>query len=170
MPMEFWTENLIMYVLIAICFGFSILGMAGNLWMLFLAAGYAVYTDFNRYPPKLLLMLFLVFLLGEAWDFVVGFFGVKRKNVPWSAVFLIGVGSVLGVIAGTMFLPVLGSFVGGAVGASLVGYLYEYHQTKDKENAKRLAWLAFKVQFLASAGKIAVGLIMALMQIMYLKW
>ena len=170
MPMEFWVENIIMYGCITVCFLLTIVGMAGNLWMLLLACGYAIFTDFTRFTPQVLLWLVLIFLFGELWEFVVGFFGVKRKNVSWLGVFIIGIGTVIGAVAGTFVLPVLGSLIGGAIGACGAAYLYEYRKSQNQADAKHLAWIAFKAQFLAALSKIISGVAMGLVMISNLTW
>ena len=170
MPMAFWTENIIMYGFIAICFFLTLLGMGGNFWMLLLGCGYAIFTDFERIQPRVLFILALLFFLGELWEFAMGFFGVKRSNVSWCAVFLIGCGTIVGAIAGTMLLPVLGSLIGGALGASGVAYLYEYRKSSNEADAKHLAWLAFKAQFLAAIGKVVAGLAMGILICSQLTW
>ncbi len=170
MPMEFWTENIIMYGLISVCFILTLLGMAGNFWMLLLGCGYAIFTDFERIQPRILFILVTIFLLGELWEFIMGFFGIKRSNVSWGAVFLIGMGTIGGAIIGTVIFPVFGSLVGSAVGASGVAYLYEYRKSSNNDDAKHLAWLAFKTQFLAALGKVIAGVAMGVLLCSQLTW
>lgn len=170
MPMAFWTENIIMYGLIAVCFFLTIVGMGGNFWMLLLGSGYAIITDFERIQPRILFFLALLFVLGELWEFGMSFLGIKRSNVSWLAVFCIGCGTIAGAIMGTFLLPILGSLAGGAVGAAGVAYLYEYRKSSNKADAKHLAWLAFKAQFLAAVGKLVAGLAMGILLCSQLTW
>lgn len=170
MPMEFWSENLIMYLLMLLCFFLGILGLAGNLWLLVLAGAYAVYEGFIRFNPVMLMWLFGIFCLGELWEFGISFFGIKKQDLPWSAVFMIAIGTLVGSVFGTMLLPVLGSLVGGAAGACLVAYGYEYQKNHDEENAKQLAWRAFKVQLIAAVGKLLTSIAMLVWMAMHLRW
>jgi len=168
--MDFWSENLIMYLLMLICFILSILGMAGNLWLLVVAGGYAFYSGFHGFDVPMLLWLLGIFCLGELWEFFIGFFGVKRKDIPWSTVGLIGVGTVVGSAFGTLLLPIFGSILGGAAGACLVAYVYEYQKNHNDEHARNLAWRAFKAQLLAALGKILTSIAMLAWMIMHLRW
>lgn len=167
---EFFSANMIVLTLIFVSFFLTLLDLAGNWWLLVVALGYGMYTDFQIYTLELLLYLFIAFVIGEIWEYGIGFLGIKRKEVPWSVVFLIGVGAVFGAIVGTMFFPILGSVLGGALGACVVAYAYEYKKNRDKEEAKKLALITFKAKFLAIAGKILVGLFIAGTMIYKLRW
>ncbi len=164
--MEHWVGNVILYVIIMICLLLTFLGMMGNVWLLVSAVTFAIYEDFNRFNEPFLLYLFLVFAAGELWEFFISFFGIKRKNVSWRAVFMIGIGTIIGVIIGTGILPLFGSVVGGALGAGVTAFAVEYSKNSNKDDAWNLAFLALKTQLLAILGKITAGVVMASMMVL----
>ena len=170
MNTELISQNIIIIILTLLCFFLTVLDLAGNWWLMVVAVGFGFYENFQTYTPLFLLYLFIAFVIGETWEFIIGFFGIKRKDLPWSAVLLIGIGTIVGTILGTMVLPILGSVLGGALGGCAVAYWYEYQKSKDKENAKELAWVNFKIQIIAVLGKIVVGVLMTIMMIYKLKW
>lgn len=107
--------------------------------------------------------LILVYALGEVWEFAVSFFGIKTERIPWWGVFLIGCGTLTGGLLGTMFLPVFGSLLGGAAGAFLMAYAYEYHRTRNAQDCCALAWQAAKMQCLAMLGKWVAAMVLAIL-------
>ncbi|HIU63784.1 MAG TPA: DUF456 family protein [Candidatus Avacidaminococcus intestinavium] len=164
--MEHIISNIILYVLVLACLFLTFLNLMGNAGLLLTGLVFAVFDGFTRFNEDFLLYFFIVFAIGELWEFFVSLFGVKRKNVSWFMVFVIGLGTLFGAIIGTAVLPILGSIIGGAVGAFLVAYIIEYAKNKSKTDAYNLAFLAFKTQLLAILGKITAGVIMAVMLIM----
>lgn len=164
--MENILVNILLYMVILICLLLTFLGMMGNVWLLLSAGFYAVQEDFVKFNEEFLLFLFLVFAAGEIWEFFVSFFGIKRKDVSWFTVFIVGVGALFGVIVGTAVLPLFGSVVGGALGAGIAAFAIEYARNRNRKDAWRLALLALKTQLLAVLGKITAGVIMACMMVL----
>ena len=109
--------------------------------------------------------MILIYALGEIWEFVLSFFGIKRqvKDISWWGVFLIGCGTFAGTIMGTTVFPVLGSVIGGAIGAFAMAYLYEYLRSHDLQHAGALAWQAAKMQFVAMLGKLVATFALAIL-------
>lgn len=62
-----------------------------------------------------------------------------------------------------MFLPVFGSLLGGAAGAFLMAYAYEYHRTRNAQDCCALAWQAAKMQCLAMLGKWVAAMVLAIL-------
>ena len=62
---------------------------------------------------------------------------------------------------GTIVFPILGSIVGGVLGASATAFVYELARTGLRRNAAHLAWEAAKMRFLAILGKICAGIALA---------
>ena len=164
--MENILANILLYMVILICLLLTFLGMMGNVWLLLAAGFYAVQEDFVKFDEEFLLFLFLVFAAGEIWEFFGSFFGIKRKDVSWFTVFIVGVGALFGVIVGTAVLPLFGSVVGGALGAGIAAFAIEYARNRNRKDAWRLALLALKTQLLAVLGKITAGVIMACMMVL----
>jgi len=163
---EHWFGNIILYIVVIVCLLLTFLSMMGNVWLLGTAIAFAFYDNFLRFNEEFLFYLFLVFAFGELWEFFISFFGIKRKNVSWATVFVIGIGTIAGVIIGTAVLPLLGSVIGGVTGAGIVAFAIEYTKNSSKTDAWNLALLAMKTQLLAALGKITAGVVMASMMIL----
>ena len=164
--MEHWFGNIILYIVVMICLLLTFLSMMGNGWLLGTAIAFAFYDNFMRFDEKFLFYLFLVFAAGELWEFFISLFGIKRKNVSWSTVLFIGIGTIAGVIIGTAVLPLLGSVIGGVTGSGIMAFTLEYNKNSSKADAWNLALLAMKTQLLAALGKITAGIVMASMMIL----
>lgn len=163
--MEHIFSNILLYLLVLVCLFFTFLNLMGNVGLLLTGLIFALFDGFTRFNEDFLLYFFIVFAIGELWEFFVSLFGIKRKNISWIMVFFIGIGALLGAIIGTGVFPVLGSVLGGAIGAGLTAYTIEYMKNRSRVDAANLAFLAFKTQLLAVLGKITAGVIMAVMLI-----
>lgn len=134
-------------------------GLPGNVVIFIATFLLAWYDDFVTLNWQYLLLVFVLVLLGELWEFLVGFLGIKKEKVSWLSVFVIGLGTICFAIAGSFVLPIVGSILGGALGAFIMAFTVEYFSSKSHEKAYRLGWIAAKNQMFAIAGKIVVGLI-----------
>ena len=161
--MEQWFGNIILYIVVSVCLFLTFLSMMGNVWLLGTALTFAFFDNFIRFNEEFLLYLFLVFAAGELWEFFISFFGIKRKNVSWTTVLIIGIGTLVGVIIGTAILPLFGSVIGGVMGSGIMAFTLEYNKNSSKADAWNLALLAMKTQLLAALGKITAGVVMASM-------
>ena len=74
---------------------------------------------------------------------------------------MIGLGGFIGTLLGTAVFPILGSIIGGVLGASATAFLYELARTGLQKNAAHLACEASKWRFLAILGKICAGIALA---------
>lgn len=170
MALEQWLGNIAMYLIILACLFLTFIDFCGNFLLLGTAVVYAFLENFRHFDEGFLLTLFVIFALGEFWEFFMSFFGIKKEHVSWLTVFLIGIGTLVGAVFGTMVLPLFGSLVGGAGGAFLVAYVVEYSRTNNGNDAWSLALTAFKMQFLAMLGKIVAGVVMACLMVSRLFW
>lgn len=139
------------------------LGLPGNTLLLLLFLVFAFLGDFVSVTINMLGIVAFLYLLGEAWELVVGYLGIKKEKVTWLSVIIIGAGSFLGALAGTAVFPILGSVLGAAVGAFITAFLVEYHAGKGHERAVRTAWVAARNHFLGLIGKLAVGITIFIM-------
>lgn len=139
------------------------LGLPGNTLLLLTYVIYAVMGDFQYVSMNQLAVVAVIYLLGEIWEFVIGFFGIKKEKVTWLSVMIIGVGGFAGAILGTAVMPVLGSIIGSAVGASITAFLVEYFSGSGDQRALRLAWVAARNQFIGLVGKIVFGITIFIM-------
>ena len=161
--MEFLVERTIVGLLAIICPLLTIFDLPGNSILLLTGFGMAFFDENMYFNGRLLSAMVLVYLLGEAWEFCVSLFGIKK--VSWFAVFLIGLGGFVGTLAGTTVFPILGSILGGVLGAGATAFLYELASTGLQRNAAHLAWEAAKMRFLAVLGKICAGIALAVLLI-----
>lgn len=155
----------IVYCVIAVLAGLigvslTVFDLPGNTMMLIATFAFAFFTDRQVEIPYLLFVL-LVYLLGEIWEAGMSLFGIKKEKVSWGAVFFIGIGGFIGTVIGTGVFPLLGSFIGGCIGAYLAAFTYTYLNCGSRENAFYIAWQAAKVRFLAMLGKITAAFVLA---------
>lgn len=160
-------EHLLEWVLagMAVVIGplLTVFDLPGNTLLMMTALGFAFYDEAMYFNGRLLAAMVLIYAIGECWEFCVSLFGIKRRRVSWTAVFLIGVGGLIGTVLGTGVLPVLGSFFGGVAGAYIAAFSYEYLKSGQKKAALALAFEAARVRFLALIGKLAAGILLAVL-------
>lgn len=135
--------------------------LPGNTLILLTGIGFAFFNENIYFSGRLLSAMILIYAMGEAWEFCVSLFGIKRQKVSWAAVLLIGLGGFAGTVAGTAALPVLGSVIGGMAGSGVMAFVYELARTGVRSDALRLAWEAAKMRFFALIGKLAAGIALA---------
>lgn len=139
------------------------LGLPGNTLLLIVYVIYALMGDFQHVTLNQLAVVAAIYLLGEVWEFAVGYFGIKKEKITWLSVIIIGIGGFAGAVAGTAVMPVLGSVIGSALGASVTAFFVEYFSGKDDKRAVRLAWIAARNQFIGLIGKIVFGMTIFIM-------
>lgn len=139
----------------------TIFDLPGNTLLLLTGLGFAFFNENMYFSGRLLSAMILIYALGEAWEFCVSLFGIKKQKVSWLAVFIIGAGGFIGTVLGTALLPILGSIIGGMAGAAAMAFMYELARTGVRSDALRLAWEAAKMRFLALIGKLAAGIALA---------
>ena len=124
--MQLFLEWLVAGIIVVLGPMLTIFDLPGNSLMMLTSLGFAFYDEAKYFDMRLLSAMVLIYVLGEAWEFCVSLFGIKRYKVPWVAVLFIGVGGFFGTLIGTGFFPILGSFVGGVCGAFVTAFIYEY--------------------------------------------
>lgn len=139
----------------------TIFDLPGNTLLLLTGLGFAFFYENIYFSGRLLSAMILIYALGEAWEFCVSLFGIKKQKVSWLAVFIIGAGGFIGTVLGTALLPVLGSIIGGMMGAAAMAFMYELARTGIRSDALHLAWEAAKMRFFALIGKLAAGIALA---------
>ena len=146
-PDPYMLEWLAAICLILVAVAMSLFDLPGNTLMVGCCLGFAFYD------------------MGEIWEFVLSFFGIKKqvKSISWWGVFLIGCGTFAGTVMGATTFPVAGSVIGGAIGAFVMAYLYEYMRSHNMQHAGALAWQAAKMQFVAMLGKLVATFALAIL-------
>lgn len=161
--MQLFLEWLVAGIIVVLGPLLTIFDLPGNSLMMLTSLGFAFYDEAKYFDMRLLSAMVLIYVLGEAWEFCVSLFGIKRYKVPWVAVLFIGVGGFFGTLIGTGFFPILGSFVGGVCGAFVTAFLYEYLRSGMRQDAWHLAWETAKMRFLALIGKMCAGIALAIL-------
>jgi len=112
---------------------------------------------------SVVLCLFVVAVLAEIIESLAGFLGAgKARGSLLSCVGAL-VGGIVGAVLGTLATPVIGTLVGALSGAFIGAYLVEYHITRARGQAARVAKGALVGRILGSIAKIflAVSMIAA---------
>ena len=161
--MQLFLEWLVAGIIVVLGPMLTIFDLPGNSLMMLTSLGFAFYDEAKYFDMRLLSAMVLIYVLGEAWEFCVSLFGIKRYKVPWVAVLFIGVGGFFGTLIGTGFFPILGSFVGGVCGAFVTAFVYEYLRSGMRQDAWHLAWETAKMRFLALIGKMCAGIALAIL-------
>ena len=161
--MQLFLEWLVAGIIVVLGPILTIFDLPGNSLMMLTSLGFAFYDEAKYFDMRLLSAMVLIYVLGEAWEFCVSLFGIKRYKVPWVAVLFIGVGGFFGTLIGTGFFPILGSFVGGVCGAFVTALIYEYLRSGMRQDAWHLAWETAKMRFLALIGKMCAGIALAIL-------
>lgn len=159
--MEFLAEKIFAVIVAIVCPFLTIFDLPGNSIMLLTSLGLAFFDEAKYFSGRLLSVMILIYLLGEAWEFCVSLFGIKKEKVSWLAVLLIAFGGFMGTLLGTALLPVLGSIIGGMAGAGITAFFYELARTGIREDAVHLAMIAAKTRFFALLGKVAAAITLA---------
>lgn len=161
--MQLFLEWLVAGIIVVLGPMLTIFDLPGNSLMMLTSLGFAFYDEAKYFDMRLLSAMVLIYVLGEAWEFCVSLFGIKRYKVSWVAVLFIGIGGFFGTLIGTGFFPILGSFVGGVCGAFVTAFIYEYLRSGMRQDAWHLAWETAKMRFLALIGKMCAGIALAIL-------
>ena len=77
--MEFLVERTIVGLLAIICPLLTMFDLPGNSILLLTGFGMAFFDENMYFNGRLLSAMVLVYLLGEAWEFCVSLFGIKKE-------------------------------------------------------------------------------------------
>ncbi len=144
------------------------LGLPG-LWLIVATSlTYSYFYDFGPGSSDYWVnaILFLLALLAEVLEFLVGTFGSKAMvEVSTGAIISSIVGALIGAMIGVpVFL--IGAFLGLLLGAFLGAFIYEWIVQKDFSVAVTTAVAVFLSRMVASFLKTCIALVMAT----YLSW
>jgi uncharacterized protein YqgC (DUF456 family) len=139
------------------------LGLPG-LWVMVLAVmAYTWLTDFQRIGLVTVVVVLTLAVLGEVIEAWLGFGFARRyggsKRAGWGAL----MGGIVGAIVGVP-VPVIGSVIGAFVGSFAGAVVFEYSRS-DAGTALRAGWGALLGRAAATAAKIAVGLVIAVVSL-----
>ena len=145
--------------LMAACFLVA-LGLPG-LWVMVVAVvAYGWLTDFQRIGLTTIVAVVALAGVGEIVEAWLGFGLARRyggsKRAGWGAL----LGGLVGAIVGVP-VPVIGSVIGAFIGSFAGAVIFEYSKTAAAGPAVRAGWGALLGRAAATAAKIAVGLVIA---------
>ena len=155
-------------VLLSLC---SIAGLAlvalglPGLWLICaVVLGFGLLTGFHSIGFVTIGIMVALALLGEVLELWLGF-GLARRyggspRAGWGAL----LGGVVGAAVGVP-VPVVGSVIGAILGCFAGAMLFEYATTRTAGTAVRAGWGALLGRVAASAVKVALGIVMAIVAI-----
>jgi uncharacterized protein YqgC (DUF456 family) len=152
----------IVLLLVACIAGLLLLpfGLPG-LWVMVLGVlGCGWLTDFRTVTTGLIVVVVGLAFAGEVLEAWLGFRFARRyggsRRAGWGAL----VGGLAGAVIGVP-VPLFGSVIGGFVGAFAGAALFEYSAARRSGPAARAAWGAVLGRAVAAAGKMALGVVIA---------
>jgi len=140
------------------------LGLAG-LWLICaVVLGFGLLTGFHSIGFVTIGVMVALALLGELLELWLGF-GLARRyggspRAGWGAL----LGGLVGAVVGVP-VPVVGSVIGAILGCFAGAMLFEYATTRTAGTAVRAGWGALLGRVAASAVKVALGIVMAIVAI-----
>ena len=140
------------------------LGLPG-LWLICaVVLGFGLLTGFHSIGFVTIGVMVALALLGELLELWLGF-GLARRyggspRAGWGAL----LGGLVGAVVGVP-VPVVGSVIGAILGCFEGAMLFEYETTRTAGTAVRAGWGALLGRVAASAVKVALGIVMAIVAI-----
>lgn len=136
------------------------LGLPG-LWLMVAAViAFGAITGFKGIGLVTILVVVALAAVGEVMEAWLGFGLARRyggsKRAGWGALLGGLIGAVLGVP-----VPVIGSVIGSFVGSFAGALVFEYSNSAAAGTAVRAGWGALVGRVAATAAKISVGVVMA---------
>jgi hypothetical protein len=134
--------------------------LPGN-WLMVITAGLACWLADGMVSVYTVIAIAILAGLGELVEFFAGAGGAKRSGAGKSGTLLAVAGAVTGAIIGTFIIPipVIGTLLGAAVGAGLASLSAEYASGKDFGRSVTTGLGAGTGQFLGTAAKTAIGVL-----------
>jgi uncharacterized protein len=140
------------------------LGLPG-IWLIVLAVvGAGAFSGFNAIGWGTIALAVGLAGLGELFELWLGFGLARRYGGSKRA----GWGALLGGLAGALVgvpVPVLGSVIGGLIGAFAGATLLEYSRSRATGVAVRAGWGALLGRVAATAAKMTLGIVIAVVAI-----
>ncbi len=137
--------------------------LPGN-WMIVLTTGLFAWwrQDADVISAWTIGAMAILALIGELIEFLAGLGGAKKAGAGWMAALAAVGGALVGAIAGTLLIPIplVGTLLGGCVGAGLATWGVERAGGKQKQDSVKSGIGAGVGVFIGAAAKIAVGVIL----------
>lgn len=136
------------------------LGLPGLWVMVGAVLAYGWLTDFQSIGVVTLGIVLALAFIGEVIEAWLGFGFARRyggsKRAGWGAL----IGGIVGAIVGVP-VPIIGSVIGAFIGSFAGAVVFEYSKTAAAGGALRAGWGALLGRAAATAAKIAVGVVIA---------
>lgn len=137
----------------------ALMGLPGT-WLLLAVAGIAEWiTDERLFSTVTIVGTIAVACAGEAWEFLSSSVRARRAGARRRGAAGALLGGIAGAILGTVLIPVplIGTLVGGGLGAFTASTLLERTGGRDLGEAMRVGRAAATGQVLGVAGKFAAA-------------
>ena len=138
-----------------------LLGLPGT-WLLLALAGLTEWwTEPRLFSDVTLIGVLIVAIAGEVWETLSSSLRAKRAGAGRRGSVGALIGGIAGAILGTVFIPVplVGTLVGGGLGAFLVSASLERTGGKTTGHALRVGRAAAAGQMLGLAGKLMASVL-----------
>lgn len=159
---------LTLFILLVIVFwSLNFFGLPGN-WLIVAMAALWIWLGPTRFQFswKLLILLILLALIGEAIEFTASVIGTKQMGGSRRGATLSVIGSIVGGIVGAIMgvpipIPIVGILIGSvlfaSLGAMIGAMIGEHTHGKAVKDSVRIGSAAFVGRLLGTAGKIIIG-------------
>jgi uncharacterized protein len=137
-----------------------IFGLPGNFIILADSVLYGWYGGFREITIKIIIVLILLAILGEIFEFALGVLGAKKHRARKSAIAGSIAGGIVGGICGAPFLFGIGSILGAFLGAFAGAFLVEFFRGKGLDQAIESGRGAFLGRVGGTITKGAIGMVM----------
>ncbi len=138
-------------------------GLPGTFIIVLNTMAYGWITGFVEVGWQVVGLLFVIAVLAEVLEFVVGAASAARYGASRPGMAGALVGGFLGAILGTPVFPVLGTLLGAFAGAFVGSAAVEFFVSKDMEKSLRVGFGAFLGVLGGRLTKIAAGAAMVVM-------
>jgi uncharacterized protein YqgC (DUF456 family) len=152
----------ILVLLNALWLTLVLLGLPGNWLMVISTCLFAWWKwDERVFSGWTLVAIVALALLGELTEFLAGVVAAKGSGASWRGSMMAVFGAILGALFGTFTIPVLflGTVLGASIGAGLAVWATEIARGELAEHSLRRAVSAGIGQFVGTASKIMLGLV-----------
>ena len=133
------------------------LGIPGTFLIAGSALVYAWFTNFSEITWKVLGVLFVIAVIAEALEFIIGAATASRFGASRRAMAGAIIGGIVGAIWATPLLPLVGTLLGAFGGAFVGAALFEYASSRDLAHALHVGVGAFLGSLGGKLTKIAAA-------------
>lgn len=143
----------------------GLMGLPGTWLLLALAGGAEWITEPRLFSNGTVIAAVLIAVAGEAWEFLASSTTAKRAGAGRRGALGALAGGIAGAVLGTVLIPipVIGTLVGGGLGAFALSSTLEREGGRDLKDALRVGRAAAAGQLLGVVGKAAAGVLVYLL-------